>query len=846
MRRHLLLWAACLLIASSSFAGSDGLHRYTATLPATDGLGRKLPTWEEVGDERDDRFVGLFYWTWHTNFARMTEAFDVSKFLARHPDAINDYDDPAWGGEHPTHFWGEPLFGYYRDTDEWVLRKHAEMLGEAGVDVIIFDCTNGNFSWKESYMKLCEVFANARRDGVKTPQIAFILAFGPTEGSHDIIREIYADLYEPGNYRDLWFYWKGKPLIMAYPEMLSDDDATDRAIRDFFTFRPGQPLYQGGASRPDHWGWLETAPQNRYVPLPDGRCEEVTVGVAQNWNEERGLTAMNAPESFGRSYTNRTHSSPDSTAWGLNFQEQWDRALTLDPEFIFITGWNEWIAGRYREWQQQPNAFPDEFSPEKSRDIEPMRGGHGDAYYWQMVAGIRRFKGMPRPSYTTGGGSHRGNTLHRDSEGWKGTRYSNTTGRNDFTGASATEDDGHIVITATCAEAITGNASSPYWMTLYIDPDRNHDTGWEGYDYRVVHDTRHGDALQRYDGKGWHHAAAVITTVDARSLTVAIPRKAMGLKKGEPVDMEYKWTDNVVPDDIMNFWTAGDVAPLGRFNYVYRTPTADDWQLVWCDEFNTDGPLSEADWGYERGFVRNHEDQWYQPDNAVCRDGCLCIEARHEQLPNPGYKPQGRDWRSQREKAEYTSASVNTRGHHQWLYGRFEVRARIPTGSGSWPAIWTLGVSRPWPVNGEIDIMEYYRIKGVPHILANAAWGNEANRAIWSTGAVPYSHFTDRDPQWADKFHTWRMDWDEDYIRLYLDDELLNEVPTSEASCATPTGFKWLGQAGSYSQHLYDAFHQPHYLLLNLAIGGDNGGRPDPADYPLLYQIDYVRIYQRP
>ncbi len=286
------------------------------------------------------------------------------------------------------------------------------------------------------------------------------------------------------------------------------------------------------------------------------------------------------------------------------------------------------------------------------------------------------------------------------------------------------------------------------------------------------------------------------------------------------------------------------------------------YELVWAEEFETVGRLSDADWNYEHGFVRNHEHQWYQADNAVVADGCLVIEARHDSIPNPGYRPaevgddenaQGRrrrrgdDWRSARPYAEYSSSSVNTRGKHEWLYGRFEVRAKIPTASGAWPAIWTLGVSKPWPMNGEIDIMEYYRIKGVPHILANACWANEPNRGLWSTGAVPFTHFTDRDPQWTDKFHTWRMDWDEDYLRLYLDDELLNEVPISEKACSepSPTGFNRMGKAGEYSEALYAAFHQPHYLLLNLAIGGDNGGEPDPTDYPMRYEIDYVRIYQR-
>src|SRR3546814_2153103 len=106
---------------------------------------------------------------------------------------------------------------------------------------------------------------------------------------------------------------------------------------------------------------------------------------------------MNAPGSFGRSYTHANGHSrePGAVNRGLNFQEQWDRALELDPELIFITGWNEWIAGRYEEWQQQHNAFPDQFDQEHSRDIEPMKGGHGDNYYYQMVANISRFKGLP-------------------------------------------------------------------------------------------------------------------------------------------------------------------------------------------------------------------------------------------------------------------------------------------------------------------------------------------------------------------------------------------------------------------------------------------------------------------
>lgn len=260
----------------------------------------------------------------------------------------------------------------------------------------------------------------------------------------------------------------------------------------------------------------------------------------------------------------------------------------------------------------------------------------------------------------------------------------------------------------------------------------------------------------------------------------------------------------------------------------------DDWRLVWSDEFNTDGTYNHDTWEPERGFVRNHEDQWYQGENARQEGGCLVIEARSEHRENPLFgKGNRRDWRSRRESIEYTSASLTTRRSFSFLYGRLEVRAKIPTASGAWPAIWLLGKDMPWPSCGEIDVMEYYRINDVPHILANAAWGNDRPyNAVWNSKKIPFSHFTDRDPQWADKFHIWRMDWTEEYIRIYLDDELLNDIPLSQTV------------NGSIGQHT-NPFMRPQYLLLNLAIGGDNGGKIDDTAMPMRYEIDYVRVYQK-
>jgi len=251
-------------------------------------------------------------------------------------------------------------------------------------------------------------------------------------------------------------------------------------------------------------------------------------------------------------------------------------------------------------------------------------------------------------------------------------------------------------------------------------------------------------------------------------------------------------------------------------------------KLVWTDEFNLNGKPDPEFWQYEKGFVRNEELQWYQEENASCVNGVLLIEGRRENIPNPRYLAGSPNWRTNRKVAHYTSASINTRGLKQWLYGHFEIRARIDTTLGSWPAIWTLGTEKNWPSNGEIDVMEFYRVENSPTILANVASGtSQLFVAKWHTERIPFTHFTAKDPDWIKKFHIWKMDWTSEFIKIYLDDELLHTTLLTET--INPDGF--------------NPFQHPQYLLLNLAIGG-NGGDPEQSSFPVRYEVDYVRVYQ--
>src|SRR5579883_963892 len=127
--------------------------------------------------------------------------------------------------------------------------------------------------------------------------------------------------------------------------------------------------------------------------------------------------------------------------------------------------------------------------------------------------------------------------------------------------------------------------------------------------------------------------------------------------------------------------------------------SSDTWKLVWNDEFDQAGRPDPAKWTYETGFVRNQELQWYQPENAWCENGMLIIEGRRERKKNPAFQEGSSNWKTNREFAEYTSASLTTRGIASWRYGRLEMRGRIDTRPGLWPAFWTLGTAGRWPGN---------------------------------------------------------------------------------------------------------------------------------------------------
>lgn len=428
--------------------------------PAVDALGRKLPTPGEVGPPRPNRFVGIFYFLWlnerHNRSPHWEGPYDIARILAADPDALQKPESPLWGKIGQSHYWGEPLYGYYLTPDPWVLRRHANLLADAGIDTLIFDTTNA-LTYHEQYMALCKVFRQIRQEGGWTPQFAFMV----NTQAGKTARKIYDELYKPGLYPELWFHWQGKPL------MICDPKEADEELKAFFTLRRAHWPFEI-ANTQNAWHWEAVYPQvYGYTDDPD-KPEQVNVSVAQNLRVSDGYpTAMSYGDARGRSFhKGKKDPAPDAIQHGHNFAEQWQRAHELNPPFVMVTGWNEWIAGRWGDPKGR-FYFVDQYDQEHSRDIEPMKGGHNDNYYWQMVAHIRRYKGappMPKASAPTTikldgrfeqwkdvdptFSDHINETLPRDFDGAGGLRYENKTGRNDIVACKVARDAKNVYFTS--------------------------------------------------------------------------------------------------------------------------------------------------------------------------------------------------------------------------------------------------------------------------------------------------------------------------------------------------------------------------------------------------------------
>lgn len=566
-----------------------------------DDLDRELSlNMDGIKDLRTDRYVGIFYFLW-AGAHGVSGPYDNNKIVTNNPNSIlseQAWRDAGGGGMNAHHHWGEPLFGYYRCDDAWVLRKHVQMLTDAGIDFLVFDTTNSsgtpsngaftsnggnNNTYISAGLQLIKILDEYYKLGHKVPQVAFYTHSNSGGAMNVIYDEVYAKYPE---YSHLWYKWDGKPMIIGMSSQAST------RVKDFFRIKESQWPNEG--RKADGFPWMEFSRilTNNAIYGLSGRREVMSVSIAQhNVTVRMSAAAWYGGKDRTRSYSNGSlKTGANAIAYGYNFAEQWEFAISKDPEMIFVTGWNEWVAQRQPANSKEPIVFVDCASPEASRDAEPMAGGFGDNYYMQMIEYIRKYKGLDKENAVDNNKTitinkefkqwndvkafykdYTNDIVNRNNLGFGSVRYTNTSGRNDINEMKVASDSNNIYFLVTCV----GNITSPTgnnWMNLYIRSGNNN-PNWEGYDFILNRVTPSSSkaVLEKCNKNGsfsWTKVADVNYSVHKSFMMVSIPKSALGIS-GNSFTIQFKWADNTVSGDIFSFYSDGDAAPQGRLNYIY-------------------------------------------------------------------------------------------------------------------------------------------------------------------------------------------------------------------------------------------------------------------------------------
>ena len=601
-------------LAVSTVSRHDTINK----LQATDDYGRSFGYMDGYKTDKD-RYVGLFYFTWlGWHGTQMQGVYDITKLIDENPDALWDTEGNEESPLGQYHYWGEPLYGYYNSKDPWVIRRQMELFTLSGIDFIAFDCTNG-YDYIDVVSVILPIMQEMYDEGWDVPKFMFYLNtsskkvlndlyYGRVTSSDNVLEK--EGIYKNGYYKDLWFAPEGKPKIAAITDPDStngeigdpkDHIVTDPVLLNFFDFWeslwPNKEQYENGLP------WMDwTKPQTIYT-------DTVNVSVAQHNKlpfSDALLSAELADEMWGRGYTlaNGPDHSDDAIDAGLNFEEMWQNAIKYDVKYTFVTGWNEWVAIKsaaalgnnqeYAECRGKRVYFVDTVNREYSRDIEMMKGGYGDTTFLQLMRNTRTLKGAAgelAASAKTSMDIKKGMTQwsqvadvyydvtgegNRDYRGFtQDLQYTDDSLKNDISEIRVAHDDENIYVLVVCKEDIVPNVESNNWMNLLIDVEGQDNDAFCGYDYIVNRQSSYtGDcSVEQYVKEGgkiaYNGKGVAKFTLNGKYMQFSIPKSALGITDGFTIN--FKVADNVTePENIQSYYISGDVAPVGRINYIFK------------------------------------------------------------------------------------------------------------------------------------------------------------------------------------------------------------------------------------------------------------------------------------
>jgi hypothetical protein len=448
-------------------------------------------------------------------------------------------------------------------------------------------------------MKTCH---ELNEQGYDAPQVVFYT----NSNSKGVMKQLYDEIYSKDLYPDTWFYVDGKPCIIGVEE---------GNINNFFTVKAAQWPNEG--YKQNGWPWMDFEWPQRIFSDKKGNPSAISVSIAQH---NRSVTfsdsslygyAYNRGRSFNdakddnvsmEAYRAALDADHSITNLGLNFQAQWDRAIASGVPYVLVTGWNEWVAqrqnGKALRGDDSLVYFVDTASMEFSRDAEMMRGGYFDNYYMQLISNIQTLKGSAPViiqdarnkiditaafdqwqkvivSYT----DPEGDTRDRQSKSFGGKVLQNRTGNNDIVEAKVTNDTENIYFYVRCAKDISEFNTENAWMQLFVNTNNNATDGWYGYDFLIngaAKSTSHTTVASCQSNEGvltLTEIGEVCYKIEGSEMMISVPLSMLGIENYKEIYLEFKWADadkDTKYTTMEDFYLYGDVAPLGRLNWIYQ------------------------------------------------------------------------------------------------------------------------------------------------------------------------------------------------------------------------------------------------------------------------------------
>ena len=574
-----------------------------AQLGGTDSLGREVSA--TVG--QNEKYVGLFYFV-ANGYHNEGKIFDISKLLEEYPGRTiytspitaiptgvsAPYYDASVSPVALPHYWGEPLYGYYRSEDPWVLRKHLELFAYAGIDFLYLDYTN-HIIYPEATKALLDAIKEMQAEGYGVPQVTFLLSATDPGGVSYIMGDVVRTYFSDDTYDSCWFRADEEMNPSQKPLLIGNFSNCEELYKDRFWLKYIQ--WPGQQYNADAIPWMDyNIPQQNHNGV-------MNVSVSQG-----GAASSEAYFNSGANYTARgwTVDKPlehgtdyDNVMSGTNFAFQWDNALAAkdDLKMVTVTGWNEWIVRKLAPDDPASSVtdramYVDSFNMEYSRDAEMMKGGYADNYYMQMVENIRKFKGITVENSDNVALSERTSIDLNDISSWnRVTRkyldlgistlvrdfqsvdpslvYTDDTARNDIDYLKIANDGEYLYVSVTCKQKITDyDGVDASWMNLYLSCGGE---GWEGYDFIVGRSFNGNKAsVCSLSASGTASEVGEATfAVSDKTIVYAIALSTLRAEQNTVIGV--KAADHLqAMCDADEFYTHGDCAPMGRLNYSYK------------------------------------------------------------------------------------------------------------------------------------------------------------------------------------------------------------------------------------------------------------------------------------